>query len=41
MAGMAFAGDDPSQAVCNPSDDEFLVDSQSTVEHLEVFAGSP
>ncbi|MEO3872791.1 hypothetical protein ABGB18_28595 [Nonomuraea sp. B12E4] len=36
----AFAGDDPTQAVFYPSDDEFLVDRETTVEHYEVFASS-
>jgi hypothetical protein len=31
-----FAGDDISRAVFYPSDDEFLVDRETTVSHFEV-----
>ncbi|GID31978.1 antibiotic biosynthesis monooxygenase family protein [Paractinoplanes brasiliensis] len=32
----AFAGDDISRAVFYPSDDEFLLDRETTVTHFEV-----
>ncbi|GAB2568040.1 hypothetical protein GCM10027087_03150 [Paractinoplanes abujensis] len=32
----AFAGDDISQAVFYPSDDNFLIDRETTVTHFEV-----
>jgi hypothetical protein len=31
-----FAGDDPSQAVFYPEDDDFLVDRETTVTHFKV-----
>jgi heme-degrading monooxygenase HmoA len=31
-----FAGDDPSQAVFYPEDDDFLVDRETTVTHFQV-----
>jgi len=31
-----FAGDDPSQAVFYPEDDDFLVDRETTVTHFRV-----
>ena len=31
-----FAGDDPSQAVFYPEDDDFLVDRETTVTHFDV-----